>query len=505
MSNVQMYADGILAYDNRLSDYAMQQILIEEEVNKGGTCTISMLPGHPAYDLFPAFRTPVEVYRDNKLRFRGRPLPLSDETYGIRTIICEGELCWLNDAVIRPYLYQSDPESIFTDIIAKYNAVVEPWKRFDVGTVTVTDSNNYIRLESTSAQSAYAVVMKLIDRCGGYIFFETLESGVRTINWYEEMPYTCSQEVAFGSNLISYTKEPNLDTFATRIIPYGAKDTDGNRLQINVDGKDYIQDDEAVSLRGVIEASVTWDDITIEDNLKDRAAQWLDVAKNIPYSIKLSAVDLSKQGYDMDSFMIGQRVPAASVPYELSGYYDLIALTEDLCDPRIGNATFGKESSSIIGSDVSSKRKTENSVDAAMQSIADLESLLNDEASLMIESTDYPGCYYRTVDGETEWLNPPMVADVEYRTTERIHGTKAVYTKLISVSGVGSAVVTMGDDVSSILRAAGRCGTRILPLLDSSGSPLVWTVIDGKTINFYAQSGYTNLGATMTVWYVKTS
>lgn len=48
----------------------------------------------------------------------------------------------------------------------------------------------------------------------------------------------------------------------------------------------------------------------------------------------------------------------------------------------------------------------------------------------MIESDEYPGCYYRMVDGETEWLNPPMVADVEYRTTERCNG-KPVYVKYI--------------------------------------------------------------------------
>lgn len=46
------------------------------------------------------------------------------------------------------------------------------------------------------------------------------------------------------------------------------------------------------------------------------------------------------------------------------------------------------------------------------------------------ESTDYPGCYYRTVDGVVEWLNPPMFLGVEYRTTER-HQGMPVYKKLV--------------------------------------------------------------------------
>lgn len=47
-----------------------------------------------------------------------------------------------------------------------------------------------------------------------------------------------------------------------------------------------------------------------------------------------------------------------------------------------------------------------------------------------IESTDHPGCYYRTMDGEVEWINPPMELGVEYRTTERFMG-KIVYRQAV--------------------------------------------------------------------------
>lgn len=53
-----------------------------------------------------------------------------------------------------------------------------------------------------------------------------------------------------------------------------------------------------------------------------------------------------------------------------------------------------------------------------------------------VESTEYPGCYYRTVYDETEWINPPMNDDVEYRTTERFHG-QPVYTKQIVMNFSG--------------------------------------------------------------------
>ena len=63
-------------------------------------------------------------------------------------------------------------------------------------------------------------------------------------------------------------------------------------------------------------------------------------------------------------------------------------------------------------------------------------------ASQPVQSVEYPGCYYRMVDGEQEWLNPPMVADMEHRTTER-WGGQPVYTQLFYIGQyVSGSVVT---------------------------------------------------------------
>ena len=55
-----------------------------------------------------------------------------------------------------------------------------------------------------------------------------------------------------------------------------------------------------------------------------------------------------------------------------------------------------------------------------------------------MESTSYPGCFYRTVNGVTEWLNPPMMAGTEYRTAERNRG-KPVYVQEFSVGALPNA------------------------------------------------------------------
>ncbi len=97
------------------------------------------------------------------------------------------------------------------------------------------------------------------------------------------------------------------------------------------------------------------------------------------------------------------------------------------------------------------------------------------------ESADYPGCYYRMVDGVHEWINPPMVIGVEYRTTERYNG-KPVYVKAIatgampSASGLSNRVVIntgiLSSEVDSIVRWGGTVtnGGTVFTLPTSIGS-----------------------------------
>ena len=168
---IQIYTDGVLAYDNRLEDYDLQGLKVTTGLNKGGTAEIVMPPNHPAYGNYTSYKTIVEIYRDKLLKFRGRALYPTDDYNNLRTVVCEGELCFFQDAVKRPYLYQDSPAVIFAAVVGVYNSQVEEIKQFRVGTVTVTDPNNYIRLESEEAESVLDTLNKLLERCGGYIIF----------------------------------------------------------------------------------------------------------------------------------------------------------------------------------------------------------------------------------------------------------------------------------------------------------------------------------------------
>ena len=355
----QVYADSSLIYDSRIQELALLELSVELGLEKAGTAAITLPYEHPYYGAFVSYRTEVTIYRDNVLLFRGRALYPSDDFLRRRTITCEGERCFLRDGVMRPYLYQDNPAAVFNAVVGLYNAQVEAFKQFKVGTVTVSDPNDYIRLESESAEAISDTIDKLVERCGGYIVFTTDASGQRCINWLADVNYSNNQAVEFGENLLDFSRTGENTDLATRVVPYGAKDeTTGSRVTIETvnNGLDYIQDDEAVALRGVVAKAVTWDDITDPANLLTKARQYLEESKQAITSLELTAVDLSIIDKSIDSFRVGDVIRVRSKPHGVDDDYRLTERKMDLLNPAGDRITLGKSLATLTGADAAGDR-----------------------------------------------------------------------------------------------------------------------------------------------------
>ena len=169
-------------------------------------------------------------------------------------------------------------------------------KRFRVGSITVTDPSGNISLESKEAKSVQEVVDALQELCGGYIIFTTAADGVREISWLKDIGYRSEQAIEFGENLLDFARDGSGSRIYTAVLPYGAKDSEsGIRLTVDSvnDGKDYVQDDEAVALRGFMITPVVWDDVTEPLDLLRKAQEWVAQNKNIVNALTLTALDLS--------------------------------------------------------------------------------------------------------------------------------------------------------------------------------------------------------------------
>lgn len=364
---IQIYADGALAYDSRLESYDLVGLTTTRGLNIGGTAEIIMPPGHPAYNFFKDYKTIVDIYRDGVRRFRGRALYPTDNYYGQRAITCEGEMCLLRDGVSRPYLYEGTPAEIFTAVIQEYNSQVEPFKRFKIGQITVTDPNGYIRLESESAEVTLNTVNKLIERCGGYIVF-TDGGDEREINWLASLGTRSQQVIEFGENLLDFARAGNNTEMATGLIPYGAKDeATGERLTIESvnDGKDYIQAEDAIAVRGTIMASATWDDVTEPENLLRKAQEYLAARKTIITALTLTALDLSYLDKDIDTFTEGDKIRVKSAPHGVDEDFILTQITENLLDPSQNIVSLGKDLQTLTRADVIGDAQAQSEINRA--------------------------------------------------------------------------------------------------------------------------------------------
>lgn len=369
---LQVYADERLVYDSRLPDLALQKLKATCSMTKAGTFELTMPPDHPAMNYFTGYRTVVTIYKDNVLRFRGRALYPSDDFYGSRTITGEGERGFLRDGVMRPYMYQDSPAAIFAHVISLYNPQVDEFKQFVVGEVTVTDPNNYIRFESDKAEQIADTVDKLVERCGGYIVFTTNAEGKRVINWYEELGYRSGQVIEFGNNLLDYMRSDSNDELATVVIPYGASiettdeetgETTSERVTIasvTADGNDFLQDYDAVALRGVIARPMYWDDITEPQNLLAAAQKWLAVHRLVTTSLELTALDLSDLDKYIDSFQEGDLVRVRSKPHGVDADFLLYERTYNFLQPEDGKVALGQDLATLTGSDAAGDRQTLN-------------------------------------------------------------------------------------------------------------------------------------------------
>ena len=428
---IQLYVDDTLVYDSRIKTTALLGLKAQLGLNKGGAATIVLPPDHPAYNDFISYRSVVRIYRDGVLRFRGRALYPTDDFMLTRTLTCEGERCFLRDGIHRPYTYNATPADIFTQVIGLYNAQVEAFKQFVVGTISGI-STDVITLESEEAETFSTTIDKLVELCGGCIVFTTNTDGRRVINWYDSIGYSNQQTIEFGENIVDFSRTTANSDLATVLIPYGAKDeSTGKRLTIESEngGLDFIQDDDAVKEHGVICKAVYWDEIITPDALLTKARQYLNTSKNLIVSLELTAIDLSLLDKNIDAFMVGDIINVRSKPHGVENVlYQLTEQDIDFLHPENDRVILRKDisssagkNSSLTGADVASARKNDENLkrlnrairtDYAVNTDAIIDEVKMEVSSLIQQTSEALKLevteQYATKDGVTDAIATTM-------------------------------------------------------------------------------------------------
>ncbi len=352
----QIYCDGKLLYDPRQKAYLVNDPTLELAVNTSGILSFSMPPTHPSYNVIRKLRSVVTLYQDGEWLFSGRVLNDSVGFDRTRKVEVEGELGYLNDSNQRCYVCDGlSPEEWFATVIGRHNADVDEWKRFMIGVVTVTDSNNELYYSSTTYDTSWDTVKEKCfgGSCGGYVRTRHVGKAVY-IDWLKEYPNICSQAIRFGENLLDLNHEVKGEDMATVVIPLGARlsEVDGEyqdteseeRLTIAGvnNGKDYLEDTEASALYGRIVKCVVHENITQAANLYTAGMQDLEDAARLLSTLTLNAVDLHLLHMDVEKISLGDSIRVVSAPHGLDTYMQVSAMTIRLAQPENSSITLGR-------------------------------------------------------------------------------------------------------------------------------------------------------------------
>ena len=369
----KVYLDDELLYHPNLvkqKNLSIEKTRLNVELNKTGSFTFVIRKNNPRYAQLKKMQSIVKVYDDNDRLFRGRILNSTRGLFNELQVTCEGELAFLLDSRVRPYEYTGSVADYHRFLVEQHNSQVDSVKQFKVGICTVTDTNDYISRASSDYPNTWDEFNeKLINLLGGYIWTREEEDGVY-IDYLADFDEVNTQPIEFGENLLGFEETIKGQDIATAIIPLGCRltteDEDGNDVETEerltiVDinnGVDYVYHEEAVNKYGLIFKVVEWDDVTIPENLKQKAEEELQNTIHFVRVLDLKAVDLRALNVNIRRFRLGRYTPVKSKPHELDEYLLTRKLSINILNDADSALLLGDEKQTFTDKHVEEKKET---------------------------------------------------------------------------------------------------------------------------------------------------
>lgn len=379
--------DGNPLLDARDDAYILGNPRVKNEVNKVGEGSFKIYFNHPNIGKLIPLRSIFEVKDEYGVIFRGRMTEDTKDFDNCKDVDLEGVMSFFNDSIVRPYVFPDDfeiesgykkaaaesPKQAAMDggvvrfflkwLIDNHNEQVEPFQRFELGKVTVYDTNNYIERASSDYASTWEEISdKLFNSSlGGYLCIRYEDDG-NYIDYLREFTEVNEQGITYGENMLDISHNTNASATYSAILPLGADISqsngdvsekltikglpDGNITEDIVKVGDTLYSKRAVAAYGWRYAPMdesTWDDVTEESNLQQRGVEFLggDSVK-IPNTINVVAVDLNCTDSQIRTFRIYKKIPVYTPAHGINDNFDLTALDIDLLNPQNTKITVGK-------------------------------------------------------------------------------------------------------------------------------------------------------------------
>ena len=212
-------------------------------------------------------------------------------------------------------------------------------------------------------------------------------------------------------------------------------------------GLDYVQDDAAVALFGVIEKTVMFEDVTIAENLLKKGQEKLKEYINSTVSIELSAADLHNLDINIEAFRIGDNVRVISKPHGLDRYFLLSKLSLTLDSVSSCSMTLGATFKTFTQKQI----EAEKMLNANVQKNTEDVEILNKNVVTIENNVEKLDEDIAKIDEDVQEINKNLiqVPDNYVKTSTFDEYKKEVNQKLYNVYTIKGSVATY-DDLPSI-------------------------------------------------------
>jgi len=355
-----VYIDGKLLYSTAQEATETNIILnpsLSLEVNKSGSFSFVMPPGHVLYDNIEKLKSVVTVDQDGEEIFRGRVLNDEVDFFNQKSVHCEGELCYFLDSLQPPCEFDGTAMGLLQQILDNHNSAVEEEKRFYLGNVTAFRADRKAQVDMGYHTDTLNVLnTRMLGAYGGY--FRIRRYGNRRYLDYLSETDTNAQPIEFGVNLLDLTRNISANEVFTVLLPLGANDKENNPLTVASvnNGLEYIEDTNAVAKYGRIWKTKTWGYIEDAAELLTVANEYLATGISEETTLTIKAVDMHFVN-GAQRIGIGDMVRIVSNPHGLDRTIICYQMQVDLLNPENTEYTFGKPAETLTDNAVLAKKK----------------------------------------------------------------------------------------------------------------------------------------------------
>lgn len=273
-----------------------------DEVNAIPAFNFNIPAFNPSYNELSDRTTIISIHNDKtgEIDFEG-PLIHGKEAVTAagkvyKSCSCEGYLTYLNDSIQPYHHYESSTVTEFlTALLDYHNSVTPAAKHITLGSCDFSGDN------TNSKTTAYRntleeIKVNLIERIGGEIRVRKV-NGALVLDFLHQYGVKSDTTVELAKNIYSLSVDTDSSNIITRLVPLGAQlnDETSERLTISEvnDGLPYIDDETAISRYGIIMGIVTFDDITVASNLKQRGQEYLTNNNRVKKGYAAQVLDMS--------------------------------------------------------------------------------------------------------------------------------------------------------------------------------------------------------------------